>query len=60
MLHIFIHFLLLYFFPNECPGLCRQKNRKKNKVARNENKQKTTWGLTFDIPKNVRNFQAFL
>ena len=36
------HIVLLYFSPNECPGLCRQIRvffRAKNYVALNENKQ---------------------
>ena len=35
-----VHFMLLYFSPNECPGLCQHRPGhslgKKNKVAQNE------------------------
>ena len=34
----FFHFVLLYFSPNECPGLCQHMGQ--NKVARNEKRKK--------------------
>ena len=46
------HFVLLYFFPNDCPCLCRHVlghllDREKNKVAQKGKKNYTV----FHIPK---------
>ena len=48
-------FQLLYFFPNECPGLCRQQTREKNQhQMKNEKKL-----YRFSYYKNMANFEAF-
>ena len=45
------HFMLIYFFPNECPDLCRHRPGhslgEKNKVARNEKWKKQLWGFLY-------------
>ena len=45
------HFVLLYFFPYEWPGLCRHRPGhslgKTNKVARNENWKKQLWVFVY-------------
>ena len=53
---VFLFFISCYFIfpPNECPGLCR--HREKNNVAKNE-KQKKLHGFSFSI--NIANFEAF-
>ena len=45
------HFVLQYFYPNECPGLCRRRPghslRDENKVARNEKWKKQLWVFVY-------------
>ena len=53
------HFVLLYFFPNYCPGLCRHRPGHllgKNKVAWNEKREKLHG---FSYSKSMANFEAF-
>ena len=51
------HFVLLYFSPNECPGVCRNRLGK-NKVAPNE-KRKNYVGFQFSYSKSMTNFEVF-
>ena len=44
------HFMLLYFFPNECPCPCRHRPEHslgKNKVAQNEKWKKQLWVFVY-------------
>ena len=59
----FISCYVLYFFYNECPGLCEHRPQAdiqsfggKNKVAQTENWKKK---LGFLYSKNMANFEAF-
>ena len=55
------HFVLLYFFPYECPGLCQHRPRafiigKKIKLLEMKNEKKLR---RFSYYKNIANFEAF-
>ena len=59
--HIVIfHFMLLYFFPNECPDLCRHRTGhslgEKIKQHKMKNKKKLRG---FSYSKRMANFEAF-
>ena len=50
----FFHFVLLYFSPNECPGLCQHMGQ--NKVARNEKRKKNYTSFRIFMRQNLKDF----